>query len=97
MTVADEAQRPVPCRGSTAIIEQITFILIKLSTNKMYKEKKSLCRQVITENERLAMINLQSTYLKSLLYHVMSEPLYHAMSVSSYHNKYHTQVRRLYQ
>ena len=33
MTVADEAQRPVPWRGSTAVIEQITFILIKVYTN----------------------------------------------------------------
>ena len=24
MTVADEAQRPVPCRDSTAVIEQLT-------------------------------------------------------------------------
>ena len=39
------------------------------------KQLKSLCWQVITENERLAMINLQSAYLKSLLYHVMSAPL----------------------
>ena len=53
---------------------------------------KSLCQQVITENEHLAMINLQFAHLKSLLYHVMSEPLYHVMSVSSYHNIHHTQI-----
>ena len=35
MMVADEAQRPVPCQGSTADIEQLTLILIKHSTNKM--------------------------------------------------------------
>ena len=39
MTVADEAQRPVPCWGSTADIEQLTLILIlvliKHTTNKM--------------------------------------------------------------
>ena len=42
---------------------------------KEKKQLKSLCWQVITENERLAMIKLQSAYLKSLLYHVMSVPL----------------------
>ena len=35
ITVADEAQRPVPWRGSTAVIEQITFILIKISANEL--------------------------------------------------------------
>ena len=34
MTVADEAQRPVPCQGSTADIEQLTLILIKHTINK---------------------------------------------------------------
>ena len=53
---------------------------------------KYLCQQVITENEHLATINLQFAHLRSLLYHVMSEPLYHAMYVSSYDSIHHTQL-----